>query len=179
MSIKSLLIASSAVLLFACGSSGDDPTEVTELITTSEGGTLDLGEATVEIPANALSEDTEITLSFGSVADFGPLENARSVVVVFDPPSTLSEMAQITIDPGTPAATPNQYAILYQYGDGEWIGVDASTIINADGMVKVAARDIENGVESNVRLDISGGMSHEEIDIAAEEAKQINVGSGF
>jgi hypothetical protein len=59
-------------------------------------------------------------------------------VVVFDPYLSLASSASITIDPGDPAPTQNEYALLQQFIDGVWIGVDVSTVIDSDGLVHSA-----------------------------------------
>jgi hypothetical protein len=62
------LIALACVTLLACGGGDDGSDEVTELITADEGGTIDLGGGTtIEIPANAVTEDVEVTVSVGTL----------------------------------------------------------------------------------------------------------------
>lgn len=137
--MRTTLIALACVTLLACGGGDDGSDEVTELITADEGGTIDLGDGTtIEIPANAVSEDVEVTVTVGTLDEFAPLDNARDRVIVFEPYMSLASSASITIDVGDPAPTPNEYAILEQFIDGVWIGVDASTIIDTDGLVHSA-----------------------------------------
>ena len=117
----------------ACG--GNDGGGGPELITVAEGATIELGSGTViEIPANAVTEDTEVVVSLGEVTDFAPLQGSRGQAIVFDPPIALSVSAAVTIDVD-PAPSQNEYAQLYQFTDGVWIGLDVSTIIDADGRV--------------------------------------------
>ena len=57
------LIALACVTLVACGG-GDGSDGTTQLITADEGGTIDLGNGTtIEIPANAVTEDVEVTVT--------------------------------------------------------------------------------------------------------------------
>lgn len=55
--------------------------------------------------------------------------------------------------------------------------IDVTFEIDADGMVNVAARDIQTGHESKVRLEISGGMSSDQIAAAQESTMDIAVSS--
>jgi hypothetical protein len=128
------LVPGLVLAVAACGGGGDGGG--TELITVGEGATIELGSGTViEVPANAVTEDTEVTVSLGEVTDFAPLQNSRGQAIVFDPPVSLAVSAAVTIDV-EPAPTANDYAALYQFTDGVWIGLDVSTIIDADGRVQ-------------------------------------------
>jgi len=134
MRIRALLSASLLVLLVACGGTDD---EGSGLVTVDEGGTIEIGSTTIVIPPNALTEDTEVVVSYASLDDYGVLENGRDRVLVFDPPMSLTESATITIDPGNPRPdAQQQYGSVYQFSDGDWRGLDVSTIIDADGNVQ-------------------------------------------
>jgi hypothetical protein len=130
--MKTALFCSLVLVMGACGGGGGGDTE---LITVDQGATIELGSGTViEIPANAVSEDTEVAVSLGNVADFAVLEGSRGQAIVFDPPVALSLSADVTIDVD-PAPTESEWAVVYQFADGEWIGLDVSTIIDAEGRV--------------------------------------------
>ncbi len=138
MRVRALLSASLLIVLAACGG-GDD--EGSGLVTVDEGGTIEVGSTTIEIPPNALDEDTEVAVSYAPLSDYGALDNGRDRVLVFEPALSLTETATITIDPGSPKPAAQQhYATLYQFSDGDWRGVDASTIIDADGNVQSGVR---------------------------------------
>ena len=134
--MRTTSIAFCSILLLACGS--DSPSETTQIISASEGATIDVANATIEIPANAVAQDTEVTVTVGSVADYEPLDNARDVVIEFEPFVVLEASASITIDVGSPAPAENEFAFLSQFIDGVWIGVDSSTVIDSDGNVQSA-----------------------------------------
>lgn len=134
--MKKTLVALCWVMAAACG--GDDPSGV-ELITVADGATIALSDGTViEIPANAVAADIEVTVSHAALTEFAPLAEGRDQVLVFEPYVALSAPATVTIDVGEPAPSPSDYASVYQFGDGVWIGLDTSTVIDADGRIHSA-----------------------------------------
>ena len=117
--------------------SGDEVgDEATEVISADTGGTVELGATRVQFPANAFSEDTEVSMRIASLDDFEPLENAREIVLVFEPAMALAASAVIEMDPGDPDPGDSGFAFLSQFVDGTWIGVDASTTVNAEGLIE-------------------------------------------
>lgn len=136
MKLRTTVLALLSIALVACGS--DAPDETTEIITVADGATIEVANATIEVPANAVSADTEVTVSIGSIADYQQLADARDLVIEFDPPMALESSASIEIDIGDPAPLATDFAQLHQFTDGVWIGVDVSTIIDEDGRVHSA-----------------------------------------
>jgi hypothetical protein len=116
---KTGLIA--ALALAACGgSSGDDSTS--EMIEAATGGTIDLDDgSSVTIPPNALTEDTEVTVSIASLSDYGDLEHGRNKVLSLAPEGLVLEVpASIVLDPGGEALAGDELVDLYQFVDGLW-----------------------------------------------------------
>jgi len=126
--------------LAACGSSGGE--SATALITASEGGALQIDgtETRVDIPADALAEDTEITISMGHLADFGTAADARDDVLVFSPDGiVLSKPASVTLSPGDPAIEAGQLVSILQYVDGGWYPPEVSSAeVGSGGVVHAA-----------------------------------------
>jgi len=130
--MKSSLSCFVVLAVSACGGGSDGGTQ---LITVDQGATIDLGSGTViEIPAHAVAEDTEIAASLADVADFAVLDGSRGQAIVFDPPIALLASADATIDV-EPAPTEGEWAIVYQFVDGAWVGLDVSTVTDAEGRV--------------------------------------------
>jgi hypothetical protein len=125
------MAAYSAVLCFvsvqvACDDGKEETHGTTVMIHAATGGTvaMESDETSLNIPAGSLAIDTEITLSYGELSDYGALANARSRVLVMEPAgTTLSSPAAVLIDPGTPAIGATQTVTVYQWVagvDGGW-----------------------------------------------------------
>jgi hypothetical protein len=107
--------------LVACDDGKEQPQGTTVMILAATGGTVAMkgDETSLSIPANALAADTEVTLSYGELSDYGALTDARSRVVVLEPAGTLlSSPASLLIDPGAPAIGAEQIVTVYQWVDG-------------------------------------------------------------
>ena len=123
-----------AVFVWACGSESGtttgtpDPDEGKTFkgsVTAADGGTVstDSGSASVEIPKNALDDDTEITVAVepatgeaqSSIYDFGPDGTT------FQTPVTVS--IKFDGDPGT-----DRKAVLAWLNDGVWVEVENSKL---------------------------------------------------
>ena len=130
--MKNLLIAISLFAAACGGSSSEDTT----LITASAGGELSISGATIDIPAGALSEDTELTVSEGSISDYPALEGADNRVLEFDPPVSLSGLATIRIRPKQ-AIPADGSAFIRIFTDGVWITPDVSSVV-IDGEIDTA-----------------------------------------
>jgi hypothetical protein len=127
----------------ACGGSGDD--ESSDLITVDEGGSIEIEgtDTRIDIPANALGEDTEITISLAELGDFAALDNARNSVLVIAPDGlVLSAPATITLDPGEPAVTGDQLLSIRQFRsgvDGGWVSPEVSAAeLHSGGLVSAS-----------------------------------------
>ena len=128
------------VFTTACGGSGDD--ETSDLITVDEGGSIEIEgtETRIDIPANALAEDTEITISLAELSDFAALDDARNTVLVIAPDGlVLSAPATLTLDPGEPAVTGDQLLSIRQFRsgvDGGWVSPEVSAAqLHSGGLV--------------------------------------------
>jgi len=129
----------------ACGGGGGDDDSNTALITADDGGSIQIEgtEVRIDIPANALSEDTEVTLSVAALDDFGPLDDARDAVLVIAPDGLqLSSPATVTLDPGEPAITGDQLLSIRQFTggvDGGWVSPEVSSAaLHSGGMVSAS-----------------------------------------
>ncbi|MFH2008990.1 MAG: SpaA isopeptide-forming pilin-related protein [bacterium] len=122
----------------ACGDDGNsNPSSA--LIVASQGGTvsIDGDETAISIPAGALSQDTEIGLSYATLSDYGTLEHAHSRVLVMEPAGTqLSTPATVVFDPGAPAVSASQVVTVYQYVDGGWYGAQSGQVVSG-GLISV------------------------------------------
>lgn len=132
-----LILSLSLGALAACGGGGGS--SVTTHILADQGGTvaLDGDETSLEIPANALAADTDISLSIGSLADYAALEGGRDRVAIIDPAgTTLAIDATITLDPGSPAVTAEHIISIAQFTDGVWIvRNEAAPELHSGGLV--------------------------------------------
>ncbi len=133
-------LITSVAFTSACGGSGDD--ESSGMITVDEGGSIEIEgtDTSIDIPANALGEDTEITISLAELGDFAALESGRNAVLVIAPDGlVLSAPATITIDPGAPAVTGDQLLSIRQFRsgvDGGWVSPELSTAeLHSGGLV--------------------------------------------
>ncbi len=117
--------------LTACKDNGE-PSGNTVLITASQGGTvsMDGDETTLSIPANALAADTEIAVSYGSLADYGALENGLTRVLVLEPGGTALEVpATLLLDPGTTIGA-DKVVSVRQWMDGGWYGTQQAQVVS-------------------------------------------------
>jgi hypothetical protein len=110
------------------------------IIRADEGGTVDMqgDETSLSIPANALSEDTEIGIEYGSLSDYPTLENARQRVLVMTPAGTsLSTPATVLMDPGSPPIGADKVVKVVQYVDGGWYGTQSAEVVSG-GLVSAS-----------------------------------------
>ncbi len=128
-------------LASGCGGGGDDDSS-SMLISADDGGSVQIDgtEVSIEIPANALSEDTEVTLSLARLSDFGPLDDARDKVLVIAPDGLqLFAPATVMLDPGDPAINTDQLLSIKQFTggvDGGWVSPEVSTAeLHSGGLV--------------------------------------------
>jgi hypothetical protein len=115
------------------------------LVTAAEGGTVEVSgsETRLVIPPAALTADTEISVSFGRLDDFAPLDNARDRVLVMAPEGTvLSRSASLTFDPGEPALGGFEYVTIRQYVDGGWYPPEQSSAEIGSGGLVAASIDL-------------------------------------
>jgi len=128
-----------ALAVAACGGAGGDDDSATVLITAAEGGSIEIDgtDTRVVIPADALGEDTEITISMGHLADYGAADDARDGVLVFSPDGiVLSRPAEITLNPGDPAVDGTELVSILQFVDGGWYPPEVSSAaIGSGGLV--------------------------------------------
>lgn len=122
----------------ACGGgSGDD--SATSLITASEGGSIEIPgtDTRVDFPADALAEDTEITILLGGLADYGAADDARERVLVFSPDGiALNQPASLKLDPGGAAIEATEQVSILQFVDGGWYPPEvASAEVGSGGLV--------------------------------------------
>lgn len=126
----------SLLFLSACSSEA-----VSSVVPAAEGGTVTLGDHSASIPPASLAADTEIVIQTGDLADYAPLEGARSDVLELLPADTVLETpATVTIGAGLVSASEGQSVAVHQFRDvdGEqfWAQLEASPI--SGGGVSVA-----------------------------------------
>jgi hypothetical protein len=121
-------------LLAACGGGGGS---TTQRIPAAQGGTVSLDDTRLDIPANALGEDTDVSIEIAALADFGALADARDRVLVIEPAgTTLAVPATITLDPGAPAIEQDQLVSIAQFVDGAWVTVaESGAEVGSGGLV--------------------------------------------
>ncbi len=115
----------------ACGDDGE-PNGSDVLVIAAQGGTvsMDGDETGISIPANALAADTEIGISYGSLADYGALENGLSRVLVMEPAgTTLQTPATVLMDPGTVIGA-DKVVSVRQWMDGGWYGTQEASVVS-------------------------------------------------
>lgn len=124
----------------ACGSSGDSSASV--LIEASEGGVIVLDDdvARLEIPANALSEDTEITVSLASSSEFAALASARDRILVIEPDGVpLGLPATVMLAPGGALIAVDEVVSIAQLVDGSWVVPDGAAAARSETGERVTA----------------------------------------
>jgi len=117
--------------LAACGDNGE-PNGNAVFIVAAQGGTvtMDGDETGISIPANALAADTEIAISYGSLADYGALENGLSRVLIMEPAGTsLQTPATVLIDPGMTIGV-DKVVSVRQWSDGGWYGSQQASVVS-------------------------------------------------
>lgn len=110
------------------------------LITAAQGGTVSMetDETSINIPPNALSEDTMISIEYGSLSEYGSLENARERVLEIAPEGlVLGSPASVLIDPGQPAISGGQIVTVVQFIDGGWSAEKPATVVSG-GLVSAS-----------------------------------------
>ncbi|MCB9689581.1 MAG: hypothetical protein H6735_31375 [Alphaproteobacteria bacterium] len=117
------------VTLIACHSETTDPAGsdgASADIVAAEGGTLALGDATLEVPPGALAEDTTLTVD---LVDAGGLADAGSVVgMAFDyGPDGLQFLTPATLVVSADAPAEGQALVLSWYDEGAGAWVDLPT----------------------------------------------------
>ena len=118
-----LIVTTLVSTLVGCDDGDKKESPLGSLIKAKEGGMVKASgsEDLIVIPANALSNDTEITLSVGQLANYPKLENGREKVTLIEPAGVvLAAKATIIIDLGQPAITASQIASVVQLIDDEW-----------------------------------------------------------
>ena len=109
------LLLSSLLLAAACGGDSDSSTA---LITTAEGGVLDVGEATISIPAGAVATDVEMTVRVATDGEFEAPDGGDTIWVV-EPATVLEVGADVVMQiPGDVPA--DSFAEIQTFGDGVW-----------------------------------------------------------
>jgi len=115
----------------ACGDNGD-PSGNAVLIIAAQGGsvTMDGDETGISIPANALAADTEISISYGSLSDYGALTDGLPRVLVMEPAgTTLQTPATVLVDPGSVIGA-DKVVSVRQWMDGGWYGTQEATVVS-------------------------------------------------
>jgi hypothetical protein len=116
------------------GSGGDTgatlDADVAETIAAEDGGTVETesGAAAIELPADALSEDTEITIEALAREDQPDAENLGSNAFVLGPEGTEFDepvTVTLTLDVDVPE---DMTAVLAVLEDGEWVPIEGSTM---------------------------------------------------
>ncbi len=135
------------LLLFALGCSSDDEDNsdnnedgdldesVSEVIRAAEGGTLALpsGKATLTVPAGALSEDTELSLSVVSTDELPNADDLGSLGFDFGPDGT-TFLENVTIELALEGTVPEDHKAVLAVLDGEsWTEIEGSSL--KDGTV--------------------------------------------
>lgn len=129
--VSALTLALVMTLAAGCGDSGE-PSGDAVLITAAQGGTVSMNgdETAISIPANALAADTEIAISYGSLADYGALDNGLSRVLVLEPAGTALEIpASVLVDPGVTIGA-DQTVSVRQWMDGGWYGTQSAEVVS-------------------------------------------------
>lgn len=117
--------------LAACSDNGE-PNGNGVLIIAAQGGTvsMDGDETGISIPANALTADTEIAISYGSLSDYGALENGLSRVLIMEPAGTsLATPATVLMDPGIVIGA-DKVVSVRQWMDGGWYGTQEASVVS-------------------------------------------------
>lgn len=120
----------------ACSDNGE-PNGNAVLIIAAQGGSvaMDGDETGISIPANALTTDTEISISYGSLSDFGVLDNGLPRVLVMEPAgTTLQTPATVLLDPGSVIGT-DKVVSVRQWMDGGWYGTQEATVVSGYGLL--------------------------------------------
>lgn len=124
--VACIVAPSGGAILGACSSDSDEAREggvtsdpVAKTIDAAKGGSVRTGGARVEIPADALDEDTEITIEVLEREGLPELERVASKVYDFGPDGTeFSEPVTVTIAFDA-ASTPKNMRAVLAYLDGD------------------------------------------------------------
>lgn len=141
-----ICLASMLLLLQACGSGDDSSVEklgevgeqASKTITASDGGVLETesGSATLDIPADALAEDTELVVNTLDTADQPDAENLGSYVFDFGPDGLEFE-SPVTLSLKLASDVPEgKTAHIATLEDGKWKNISSSQI--KDGKVSAS-----------------------------------------
>jgi len=125
------------------GSAGEstaaEPEPVSETIDAADGGTVETesGSASIEIPAGALSEDTEITLEELDRSEQPDADDLGSNAFEFGPDGTQFE-EPVTITIRLDADVPEgQTAVLAVLEDGSWSPIEGSSVSGSEVTAEV------------------------------------------
>lgn len=126
-----------AIMAIAGCSSGTGPGSGSELITAAEGGSITLGGgAVVTIAPGALAEDTDVSVSFETLSDFGPLDDALNEVAVLEPAGTVLESPATIVFTPSASFDVSSRARLYQFFDGAWVRPEVGSVeLRSDGTI--------------------------------------------
>lgn len=130
------IMLAALVALAGC-SSNAGPGSGSATIAAAEGGTITLGSgATISIGPGALAEDTEVSVSFQTISDYEPLEDAIDEVAVLEPAGTALETpATIVFDPRASFDVSSR-ARLFQFFDGAWVRPELGNVeLRSDGTI--------------------------------------------
>jgi len=122
---------SNAVLLLAfttsLGCSADEASVATETVVATAGGTVTLDAAKIEIPANALPTDTDVSLALRSAYALADLPGAVGDALTIEPVGVeLLIPASVTLQiSGNTEDAPVEIHVLE---DHDWISMDASAV---------------------------------------------------
>ena len=115
------------------GSGADAP--VSEMISAAEGGKLTTGGAELDIPADALADDTEVTVEVVDKAGLPDEDNIASEVFDFGPDgTTFDKPVTLTIDFDA-SATPDGMTAVMAFQDGDTWEPLADSEISGDTVV--------------------------------------------
>ena len=159
---KQLLWVGMAVGLgLGCGGEAGEELATTQHIEAATGGTITI-EGTgsgIEIPANALASDMDVTVRLDSIEDYPALAGALDLVIAIEPEGTaLANDARVTIDPDGPEVAEGKTLAARQLRDGEWVLLPAEDVTIGSLWVTEAEVGVFGPLVLEVR-DLTAGLA--------------------
>jgi hypothetical protein len=183
---RSLLV----LALTSCGAQSEDPvvpagagqTE-TSVVPAAGGGEVAVGSASLDIPQNALANDTEVTIRIAPPSDYPDLERPRSNVLVLEPEGTILTMpASVSLAASLGDGNVSVVQYLSVRGTQIWQPLTSGVMFGAESVsvavsqfapLAVVGNEVTTGgtgaIEGTVRWSDGSGAPGAEIDLLQEQ----------